>query len=170
MKFEVDIHGRLRQVGVTRTGDGFAVTIDGHAFYVDAVRVDAYTLSLLVDRMCSHEVVVVPEATSSTSSQLMVRVGVTPIVVNLNGRRRGRGKEPPGTASGPQRLVAPMAGKIVRVPVAAGDRVRAGQPLVVVEAMKMENELRAVRDGIVADIHAREGMSVDAGELLVVIQ
>jgi biotin carboxyl carrier protein len=54
--------------------------------------------------------------------------------------------------------------------VATGDSVCAGQPLVVVEAMKMENELRAVRDGIVADIHAREGMSVDAGALLVVIQ
>ena len=119
--------------------------------------------------MCSHEVVVAPEATSSTSSQSMVHVGVTPIVVNLNGRRRGRGTERPGAGSGPQRIVAPMAGKIVRVPVAAGDRVRAGQGLVVVEAMKMENELRAVRDGTVADIHAREGMSVDAGALLVVI-
>jgi biotin carboxyl carrier protein len=63
-----------------------------------------------------------------------------------------------------------MAGKIVRVAVATGDSVRAGQPLVVVEAMKMENELRAVRDGTVADIQAREGMSVDAGALLVVIQ
>jgi len=170
MQYEIEVGRRLRQVSVTRTGDGFAVTIDGHAFYVDVVRVDPYTLSLLVDRMCSHEVVVVPEAASSTSSQFMVRVGVTPIVVNLNGRRRGRGNERPGAGSGPQRLVAPMAGKIVRVPVATGDSVYAGQPLVVVEAMKMENELRAVRDGIVADIHAREGMSVDAGALLVVIQ
>jgi len=169
MHYEIEVGRRLRQVRVMRTGDGFAVTIDGRAFYVDAVRVDAYTLSLLVDRMCSHEVVVAPEATSSTSSQWMVHVGVTPIVVNLNGRRRGRGTERPGAGSGPQRIVAPMAGKIVRVPVAAGDRVRAGQPLVVVEAMKMENELRAVRDGTVADIHAREGMSVDAGALLVVI-
>ena len=169
MHYEIEVGRRLRQVRVTRTGDGFAVTIDGRAFYVDAVRVDAYTLSLLVDRMCSHEVVVAPETTSSTSSQSMVHVGVTPIVVNLNGRRRGRGTEQPGAGSGPQRIVAPMAGKIVRVPVAAGDRVRAGQGLVVVEAMKMENELRAVRDGTVADIHAREGMSVDAGALLVVI-
>ncbi|PYQ95749.1 MAG: hypothetical protein DMF97_16465, partial [Acidobacteria bacterium] len=134
MHYEIEVGRRLRQVRVMRTGDGFAVTIDGRAFYVDAVRVDAYTLSLLVDRMCSHEVVVAPEATSSTSSQSMVHVGVTPIVVNLNGRRRGRGTERPGAGSGPQRIVAPMAGKIVRVPVAAGDRVRAGQGLVVVEA------------------------------------
>ena len=100
MHYEIEVGRRLRQVRVMRTGDGFAVTIDGRAFYVDAVRVDAYTLSLLVDRMCSHEVVVAPEATSSTSSQSMVHVGVTPIVVNLNGRRRGRGTERPGAGSG----------------------------------------------------------------------
>jgi biotin carboxyl carrier protein len=54
--------------------------------------------------------------------------------------------------------------------VAPGDRVTARQPLVVVEAMKMENELRAGRDGTVSEIHAREGVSVDAGALLIVIQ
>jgi biotin carboxyl carrier protein len=63
-----------------------------------------------------------------------------------------------------------MPGKVVRVPVAVGDIVRARQPVVVVEAMKMENELRASRDGTVAEIHVREGMSVDAGALLLVIQ
>jgi biotin carboxyl carrier protein len=169
MHYEVEIDGRARQVSVTRTGDGFAVTIDGHPFYVDVARVDPHTLSLLVDRMFSHEVVVAPDATASTRSQFVVRVGITPIVVNLNGRRRARGVRP-GLGSGPQRVLAPMPGKVVRVPVSAGDSVRAGQPLVVVEAMKMENEVRAGRDGTVADLHAREGMSVEAGTLLVVIQ
>ncbi len=59
-----------------------------------------------------------------------------------------------------------MPGKVVRVLVKPGDAVRARQPVVVVEAMKMENELRAGRDGTVAEIHAREGTSVDAGALL----
>jgi biotin carboxyl carrier protein len=63
-----------------------------------------------------------------------------------------------------------MPGKVVRVLVKSGDLVRARQPLVVVEAMKMENELRAQRDGTVADVQAREGQSVDAGALLVVVQ
>jgi biotin carboxyl carrier protein len=63
-----------------------------------------------------------------------------------------------------------MPGKVVRVLVKAGDAVRARQPVVVVEAMKMENELRADRDGTVTEIHAREGTSVDAGALLIVIQ
>jgi biotin carboxyl carrier protein len=63
-----------------------------------------------------------------------------------------------------------MPGKVVRVLVAAGDAVRARQPIVVVEAMKMENELRADRDGVVSDIHTREGALVEAGALLIVIQ
>jgi len=54
--------------------------------------------------------------------------------------------------------------------VRSGDTVVARQPLVVVEAMKMENELRAGRDGAVTEVHAREGESVDRGALLVVIQ
>ena len=63
-----------------------------------------------------------------------------------------------------------MPGKIVRVSVAPGEAVRARQTLVVIEAMKMENELKAGRDGTVGELHAREGASVDAGALLVVIQ
>ena len=63
-----------------------------------------------------------------------------------------------------------MPGKIVRVFVRPGDTVTARQPLVVVEAMKMENELRANRDGTVAEVHVREGLSVEAGAPLIVIQ
>ena len=103
---------------------------------------------------------------------MTVHVGATAVpVALLNGRTRyGRKGDRGGAGAGPQRLLAPMPGKIVRVPVAVGDSVRARQPVVVVEAMKMENELRAGRDGIVAEIHAREGMSVEAGALLIVIQ
>jgi|SRR5436190_7078714 len=170
MRFEVDVGGRVRQVVATPAGDGFAVTVDGKPFHVDAVRVDDYTLSLLVDRVHSREVVITPEAASPAGSPLTVRVGAAPLAVILNGRRRGTGREGPAARSGPQRVVAPMPGKVIRVAVAAGDSVRAGQPLVVVEAMKMENELRAGRDGTVADVPAREGMLVEAGTLLVVIQ
>jgi len=62
-----------------------------------------------------------------------------------------------------------MSGKVVRVLVQTGEAVHARQPVVVIEAMKMENELRATRDGTVAEITVRDGQSVDAGALLVVI-
>jgi biotin carboxyl carrier protein len=125
-------------------------------------------MSLLFGESASEEVTVSPDA---ATRQLAVRVGPMRVLVGVNNRRRpGRAGDAGADGTGPQRLVAPMPGKVVRVLVKPGDAVRARQPLVVVEAMKMENELRAGRDGTVAEVHAREGLSVDAGALLVVIQ
>jgi glutaconyl-CoA/methylmalonyl-CoA decarboxylase subunit gamma len=70
---------------------------------------------------------------------------------------------------GEQRLVSPMPGRIVRVLVASGDDVVAKQGLVVVEAMKMENELTAARPGRVREVAVTEGISVESGRLLVII-
>jgi biotin carboxyl carrier protein len=167
VQYEVEVGGRRIHVVVSRSGDGFAVSADGHTRHVDAVRIDAHTLSLLVDSVCSNEVSI---ATHPASGQLDVHVGGTRVVVTLNGRRRWGRKEDGTAGSGPQRLVAPMPGKVVRVLVKKGDAVTARQAIVVVEAMKMENELRASHDGTVAEIHVSEGMSVDAGALLLVIQ
>ena len=185
MHYEVEVNGRLRKVDLTRTGDGFAVEVDGHRRNVDAAPIDAHTLSLLVGelwpegdnrpdlqgRCASHEVAI---SHSLGSGALTVHVGSLPVAVALNGRRRRRADGSHGGAQrdahgedSSRRLVAPMPGKVIRVLVGAGDAVKARQPLVVVEAMKMENELRAGRDGHVATIHVREGASVDAGALLI---
>lgn len=69
--------------------------------------------------------------------------------------------------SGPVPLTAPMPGLVVRVDVKAGDRVMSGQPLVVIEAMKMENDLRAPADGVVRVVRASPGMAVEKGATLV---
>ena len=69
--------------------------------------------------------------------------------------------------SGPKPLVAPMPGLIVRVQVQPGDRVEAGQGLVVMEAMKMENELRTTSAGTVTAVRASAGMAVEKGSILV---
>jgi biotin carboxyl carrier protein len=63
-----------------------------------------------------------------------------------------------------------MPGKVIRVLIKPGDAVKAGQGLVVVEAMKMQNELKALRDGTVASVSAREGATVTAGEVLATIE
>jgi pyruvate carboxylase subunit B len=68
---------------------------------------------------------------------------------------------------GPQPIVAPMPGLIVRVDVAAGDRVHAGQGVVVMEAMKMENELRAPAEGVVRAVRVEAGTAVEKGTVLV---
>jgi len=163
MQYTMEIGGRVRQVAVRRTSHGFIVSIDGRESNVDAVRVDANTWSLIVEGV-SREVIV----TSGRNGSSIVDVGSIPIAVSLNGRRHWSGKDSV-EAAGPQRVAAPMPGKIVRVLVRPGDAVRARQPIVVIEAMKMENELRAARDGAVAEVNVVEGQSVEAGALLAVI-
>ena len=170
MHYEVEVGGRRRRITIARAGDGFAVTLDGRSYRVDAARIDAQTLSLVVDTVSrqSYEATVVPDP---VTGQLTVTVAGVAVPVGLSGHRRwGRRDEGGGSGAGPQRLAASMPGKIVRVLVKTGDTVRARQPLVVVEAMKMENEMRAGRDGTVAEVHAREGHSVEAGAVLLVIQ
>ena len=99
--------------------------------------------------------------------------------VDVAGRRQHfylrdprNGRPGSGTASrgGQATLKAPMPGKVVRILVAEGDIVEAGQGLVVVEAMKMQNEMKAPRAGVVKSIKAREGATVTAGEALMVIE
>ncbi len=83
--------------------------------------------------------------------------------------RRSRAKRALGGGDGEQRVLAPMPGKVVKLLVALGDAVAPRQGLVVVEAMKMENELTAARAGTVTEVAVVEGTSVEAGRLLVVI-
>jgi biotin carboxyl carrier protein len=168
MQYEIEVGGRRRQVVVTREGDGFAVSVDGATKHVSVARIDGYTLSLIVDNVWPADISIVPDV---ASGQLTVHVDGTPVAATLNGRRRwGRKDEGAESGSEPQRLAAPMPGKVVRVLVGVGDTVHARQPVVVVEAMKMENELRASRAGTVAEVHVREGVSVEAGAPLIVIQ
>ncbi len=72
-----------------------------------------------------------------------------------------------GGPAGPRPLLAPMPGLVVRVTVTAGDRVEEGQAVIAMEAMKMENELRAPAAGVVKTVHARAGAAVEKGALLV---
>jgi biotin carboxyl carrier protein len=167
-EYEIEVGGRTRKVSVSRAGEAFAVTVDGRTTLVDVARIDGQTLSLILDNARSKDALV---TAGPAAGDLTVTVDGTQVPVVLNGRRRHRRDGAKGSGSDrPEKLTAPMPGKIVRVLVKAGDKVVARQPLVVVEAMKMENELRSGRDGVVAEVHASEGQSVDRGALLVVIQ
>lgn len=169
MQYDVEIGGRTLQVVVARSANGFTVTVDGRSFEVDAAAIDNGTLSLLIEtgsRVMSREVSIAP---SPAGPEMAVRVDAVPVGVTVDGRRRWGKRDDRAADGSPQRIAAPMPGKVVRVLVKAGDEVRLRQPLVVVEAMKMENELRAPRDGTVTEVPAREGASVEAGALLVVL-
>lgn len=98
----------------------------------------------------------------------LVHVGGRAIAVSFaSGRAPARGQ---AGVDGPARIASPMAGRVVKLLVAPGDTVSARQGVVIVEAMKMENELRSPRAGTVREVAAREGGPVEAGTVLVVIE
>jgi biotin carboxyl carrier protein len=90
--------------------------------------------------------------------------------IEVRDPRRWSRQSAAGAHSGVQRVAAPMPGKVVRVLVSVGETVEAGQGIVVVEAMKMQNEMKAARSGKIASISARVGATVTAGEVLATIE
>ena len=145
-----------------REKDGrYALTLDGAPWDVDLVVTGNHFASLIVDGQ-SHEI-----GLEKRPDGYRVHFAEDTVAVVLAEAARGttnRSSRP----QGPIRLTAPMPGRIVRVLTETGRDVAAGEGLVVVEAMKMENELRAPRAGRVEDIVVREGQAVEAGALLVV--
>ena len=173
MTFEIEINDRSRTVTVERRADGrFRVIVDGRPHEVDAVRAGEFGLSLLLDGDAgtSREIQIAP-AGDGRSGQLLVGIDGRTVGATVNARRTRRaGAHGGADAHGEQAVVAPMPGRVVRVLVAAGDTVAARQGVVVVEAMKMENELRSPKAGRVKDVAVTPGTSVEAGRVLMVIE
>ena len=169
MKRNVHIRGKDHIVEIARApGPGtrrLCVTIDGRPVEADAVEVAAGTYSILL---------------GSQAFEVRVRPGLEGLVVQTAGEefsvavadpRDWSGKRGHGglAAEGRQLVTAPMPGKVVRVLVQAGDAVEAGQGLLVVEAMKMQNELRAPKSGRVEKLLVAEGQAVNTGDTLAVV-
>jgi biotin carboxyl carrier protein len=171
LTFQFEVGGRVRDVAVRRAEQGFEVTLDGRRLVADLVRTGS-GWSLLVgppDRgpLQSFELAIDEHPDGAT-----VYVEGQPIPVRtagVAGRFGRRGSSSEQGASGPRRIIAPMPGRVVKVLVKPGDTVDARQGLVVVEAMKMENELRAPGAGTVTEVKVAEGASVEANTVLVVI-
>ena len=176
MRVEIAVGGRLREVTVEpepeRPGR-FRVTWDGTTRRVDARIVERAgreaLLSLVrLDGAASSREVRCVEA--GAGGELAVHTGGVVWRTVVNGRRAAGADCATAGGDGEARVVALMPGKVVRILVAPGDEVAARQPVVVVEAMKMENEMAAARAGTVKEIPVQEGMSVDAGRVLAVLE
>jgi acetyl/propionyl-CoA carboxylase alpha subunit len=171
MTFDIEINGRPRVVSIERAAAGrYRVTVDGRAHVVDAARVGQFGLSLLMDgdRGTSRDVQVAP---AGPPGEILVRLDGRTIPALVDGRRSRRSSaDAAAHARGEQAVVAPMPGRVVRLLVARGDDVAARQGVIVVEAMKMENELRSPKAGRVKDVAVAAGASVEAGRVLVVIE
>ena len=169
MKCEVQLSGARgaakRVVEIERVENGWRVSLDGHLLDADVVEVAPHTLSILL-RGGVHEVRVGP----GPGGTLQIQDGLHAFVAEVVDPRAWRSRRHGGVeAEGRQQVVAPMPGKIVRVLVKAGERVDAGQGLAVVEAMKMQNEIRSPKSGTVERVLAKEGQPVNAGEILCIV-
>jgi biotin carboxyl carrier protein len=164
-KFVATVNGRSETIEVTSDGGRDHVTIGGRTIEVDARRPAPGIVSLLVDG-ASHVADLEP-AEGGTRVDLdgaIHLVDVEPYTRHVIRTRGGAG----ASASG-QAIKAPLPGKVTHVAVAVGDRVKRGDTVVVIEAMKMENEFKAQAAGVVAEIRVRPGQPVNAGDVLVVI-
>ena len=170
MKFEIDVNGRTRSVTIERASAGrYTVLLDGERRELDVVRAGLHGLSILMSGGdLSRDVQVTP---SGARGEMLVTLGGRVVPVSINPRQTGRGGGDSGAAGhGEQTITAPMPGRVVRVLVAVGDEVAAKQGVVVVEAMKMENELRSPKAGRIKEIAVTPGTSVEAGRVLLVVE
>ena len=173
MTFEIDIDGQSTPVSVEAegltdaAGGRFVVRLeDGTGGRFDC-RLTDLGLSI-VDLGTGRSIDIA--VTERARGEWLIQLPHVDISAAVDGRRFGRGRADQAGGSGEQRVVAPMPGRVVRILVKPGDEVVARQGLVIIEAMKMENELTVLRPGRVKDVAVTEGTSVEAGRLLVVVE
>lgn len=150
MKFEITVDGKPVEIP---SGEGPAV-----------VQVEPGVYSVLLgDHSFEARV-------TAAADGLSVEVGGRRFQVEVRDPRNARRRTDAGLAGGRQSILAPMPGKVVRLLVQPGDAVEAGQGLVVVEAMKMQNEIKSPRAGVAREILVSEGANVNAGDTLAIIE
>ena len=172
MTFEVEILGRTRTVSIESVGAAgpegghFRAVLDGVPCRLEARATDLGLL--LTDEGDGRSTDVA--LTERPGGEWMLQLPHVCLTAIVDGRRFRRGGGGPAPVAGEQRVTAPMPGRVVRVLVKPGDDVAARQGLVVIEAMKMENELASPRAGRVKEVAVAEGTSVESGRLLVIVE
>jgi biotin carboxyl carrier protein len=143
-------------------GDQWRIILDGEPVDADVVEIAPSTLSILI-RGESHEI----RVARSPEGLLRVQTGLREFTAEVADQRSWRGRRLAHVeVTGRQQIIAPMAGKVVRLLVKSGEKVEVGQGLLVVEAMKMQNEIRSTKSGTVERLLVQEGQPVNSGETL----
>jgi biotin carboxyl carrier protein len=165
MVYEIVVNGKGHRLELSREADGWLCRCNGGTVQVDAVMPRPGVLSLLVAGR-SYEI-----KREQTASEVHLWIGSTRFSVEIRDPRGLRSRQAiVGKVRGPQKILAPMPGRIVRVLVAEGAAVEAGQGIAVVEAMKMQNEIKSPGKGIVRRITAVAGAAVNPGDVLGIVE
>jgi biotin carboxyl carrier protein len=166
MKFAVhldSVTGKTRHmVDLEKDGSSYKVLLDGQPVSADVIVTAPYAVSVILNGT-TFEIHIAP----SPDGTYKLQTGPHEFQADVRDPRAWRGRKVGALeAEGRQQIVAPMPGKVIRLLVNAGDQVEAGQGLIVVEAMKMQNEIRSPKKGKVERLHAKEGQAVNAGDIL----
>ena len=165
MIYEVTIDGKNYRLDLSRAEGRWQCRLDGREVDMDAVLTRRDVLSVLIDSK-AYEI-----KREITPTDMHLWVGSARYAAELRDPRSLRGRKgADADAQGPKKLVAPMPGKVVRVLAQEKDEVEAGQGVVVVEAMKMQNEIRSPKKGVMRKVLATEGANVNAGDVLAIVE
>jgi len=165
MIYDVTIDGKNYRLELDRIDSHWQCRLDGREVQIDAILSRRNVLSVIIDGK-SYEV-----KRERTSTDLHLWLGPVRYAAELRDPRSLRSRKGTGAdEKGPRKLIAPMPGKVVRLLVAEKAQVEAGQGILVVEAMKMQNEIKSPRAGIVQKLVAAEGGAVNAGDVLAIVE
>jgi biotin carboxyl carrier protein len=169
MRYFTKLHGQKEAVAVDIEPAGdhrYTLTLQGRSVTVDALALESGALSLLVEGR-SYDV-----EFDEVGDEVLVQVDGQTSRIDVADERRLRLRTGKAgfSVEGKQLIAAPMPGKVVKVLVKLGDEVKEGQGLVVIEAMKMENELKSPKAGKVVELPAREGTAVEINAKLAVVE
>jgi biotin carboxyl carrier protein len=165
MIYDVTIDGRGYRLELARADEGWRCRLDGREIQMDAVLARRDVLSVLIGGK-AYEI-----KREHTATDMHLWVGSVRYLAELRDPRSLRSRK--GAAvdeRGPRKLLAPMPGKVVRVLIGEEQAVEAGQSILVVEAMKMQNEIKSPKKGTVQKIVAAEGANVNAGDVLAIVE
>jgi biotin carboxyl carrier protein len=167
MKYYVTIEDRVVEIDVDDTATGLTATIEGRVYRLDLRPTSGDALFSLMVEHASHEVLV---EEAEGGMEVIVGGQLFHILVQDEWQRRLANIQRKGAVeTGQTVLRAPMPGQVVRTEVEAGAVVKRGQGLVILSAMKMENEIRSPRDGRIVAVHVAEGDKVEQNADLITI-
>jgi biotin carboxyl carrier protein len=164
MTYDITIDGKQYRLELDRAEGGWSCRIDGRPAEVDAVLARPDVLSLRIGNQ-AYEV-----KCERVGGEMHVWVGSRRYSAEVRDPRSLRGRAREVDDRGPKKLTAPMPGKVVRLLVSAGAEVEAGAGVLVVEAMKMQNEIKSPKKGTLQKILVSEGEAVNAGDVLAIVE
>jgi biotin carboxyl carrier protein len=167
MVYDIVISEKTYHVEIARQGTRWTGKVDGQPFDVDAVPTARDILSIVEGEAKAYEV----KRERALNGELHMLVGSSRYSCEVQDPRSLRTRRAAGDSTeGPQKIIAPMPGKVVRIMVPQGEMVEAGKGVLVVEAMKMQNELKSPKAGKVQKLLVAEGATVNAGDTLAIIE